>query len=94
MWRLCQELRTSDLIASDGKNEFRILLTTPDAENADAIAERIDQFSGKLNNDHAQSDEPLMVQVEAEPVRDGPQAHGPCDPCEEQAFLVDEHTIL
>jgi GGDEF domain-containing protein len=45
---LCQELRSSDLIASDGKNEFRILLTTPDAEKVDALVERIRQLSSML----------------------------------------------
>ncbi len=40
-WRLCQELRTSDLISSEGRNVFRILLTSPDAVNAEFINERI-----------------------------------------------------
>lgn len=89
MWRLCQELRTSDLIASDGKSEFRILLTTPDAENVNAIADRIDQLTGGVNGAcaDAQGDELLTVQVETEPVREVVGAQGPCDPCEEHTLL-------
>ncbi|HUR92927.1 MAG TPA: hypothetical protein VMY38_09675, partial [Gemmatimonadaceae bacterium] len=48
-WRLCQELRTSDLIASEGRHSYRILLTSPDAENAAAIGDRIRSMIDKLN---------------------------------------------
>ena len=50
LWRLCQELRTSDLIASEGRDTFHILLTTPDAENAVVIAERVAHLGAKLED--------------------------------------------
>src|ERR1051326_8084210 len=49
MVRICQEVRTSDLIASEGRDEFRILLTSPDAEQAEGIADRIEQLAATLN---------------------------------------------
>ena len=82
--RLCQELRTSDLIASEGKSEFRILLTTPDAENAEAIAERIDQLTGGLNDVHGVEEEQLAMQVEMEQPAPPTNEQGPCEPCDEQ----------
>ena len=65
LWRLCQDLRTSDLIASEGRDLFRILLTTPDAENADAIAERVQQLGGSLVDvDPSGSAAPLLLRAE------------------------------
>jgi GGDEF domain-containing protein len=83
MWCLCRDLRTSDLIASDGKSDFRILLTTPDAENAKAIAARIEHFTDGLNDEHSGDGEPLALQVVMEPVAKLTREKGPCDPCEE-----------
>ncbi len=60
---LCQELRSSDLIASDGKNEFRILLTSPDAEKAEALVDRIAQLGATLASAHHGADIPLVVAV-------------------------------
>lgn len=83
MLRLCQELRTSDLIASEGKSEFRILLTSPDAEKAGAIAERIDHLAGGLNETHEAPADQLALQVEIEPLADAAEEKGPCGPCDE-----------
>jgi hypothetical protein len=41
-WRLAQALRASDLVASQGTECYRVLLTSPDAEHADRIRERIE----------------------------------------------------
>jgi GGDEF domain-containing protein len=41
-WRLSQALRASDLVASQGRERYRVLLTSPDAEHADRIRERIE----------------------------------------------------
>lgn len=70
-WRLCQELRTSDLIASDGRHTYRILLTSPDAENAVAIGDRIRAMIEKLNS--KREAEPLEAALTVEP---DPEAEG------------------
>jgi GGDEF domain-containing protein len=80
-WRFCQELRTSDLIGSEGRSTFRVLLTSPDAENAEAIAERIIAMGGTLNAEHPEAALQLNVIVEPLTHRDGDR--GPCDPCDE-----------
>ena len=41
-WRLAQALRASDLVSSQGRERYRVLLTSPDAEHADRIRERIE----------------------------------------------------
>ncbi|MGI8619898.1 MAG: hypothetical protein ACR2L6_12560 [Gemmatimonadaceae bacterium] len=64
-WRLCQELRTSDLIASEGRHCYRILLTSPDAENVGAIGERIEAMIGKLNE--KRDSDPLALAIGIEP---------------------------
>ena len=48
-WRLCQALRHSDLIASQGREHYRVLLTSPDAENAERLAERLAQMASEIN---------------------------------------------
>lgn len=80
-WRLCQELRTSDLIASEGWHRYRILLTSPDAENVSAIGERIEAMIGRLNEKRAA--EPLAASIGIEPdppLEEDPGPWGPCDP--------------
>lgn len=93
MWRLCQELRTSDLIASEGRDEFRILLTSPDAENVEAIAERVRAVVSDVNAAHGDAPDagPLAVAAAVEDPP-GPVAveKGPCDPCEEHELLGDQ----
>lgn len=79
-WRLCQELRTTDLIASEGRHIYRILLTSPDAENAGAIGERILAMIEKMNT--KRDAEPLAadLSVEVDDVpRDASRPGGPCD---------------
>ena len=88
LWRLCQELRTSDLIASEGADHFRILLTTPDAENSDAIAERVGALSEILNQAHPSDGAALEISTSVEIPPDQPTEKGPCDPCEEHELIT------
>lgn len=78
-WRLCQELRTSDLIASDGRQKYRVLLTSPDAENAGAIGDRIRAMIDKLNSKRAT--EPITAEVVVEPEPPVDASTGPWGPC-------------
>ena len=61
-WRICQALRRSDLIASRGGSQYRILLTSPDAENAEQVAERLAHMACEINERHP-DDPPLSVRV-------------------------------
>jgi hypothetical protein len=87
LWRLCQELRTSDLIASEGRDTFHILLTTPDAENAAAIAERVQHLGEALGESSPPVKEPLVIKTEIEPPAELAADKGPCDPCEEHELI-------
>lgn len=78
-WRLCQELRTSDLIASEGRHSYRILLTTPDAENVGAIGDRIRAMIDKLNE--KREAEPLAAALGVEPDAPLEKDPGPWGPC-------------
>jgi GGDEF domain-containing protein len=78
-WRLCQELRTSDLIASEGRHNYRILLTSPDAENADAIGDRIAAMIDKLNG--RRDSEPMAAELEIEEQEPPERDPGPWGPC-------------
>ena len=78
-WRLCQELRTSDLIASEGRHNYRILLTSPDAENAASIGERIRSMIDKLN--HKRNAEPMAADLIVEPAAVVEESPGPWGPC-------------
>lgn len=86
MVRICQEMRTSDLIASDGRDEFRILLTSPDAEQAEGIAERIEQLATTLNQ-ASDGAEALHLRVRVETPHYVDAERGPCDPCDEHIML-------
>lgn len=79
-WRLCREIRSSDLIASEGSSHFRVLLTSPDAENAEAISSRIVDMATEINTRHPTA-EPLELQVEMD-TRTLPVSNGPCEPCD------------
>ncbi|MDQ2890389.1 MAG: GGDEF domain-containing protein [Gemmatimonadota bacterium] len=83
LWRLCQELRTSDLIASEGRDLFHILLTTPDAENAEAIAERVKQMANSLSDSHRDELEPITLRTDVRVPPEHLSEKGPCDPCED-----------
>jgi len=87
LWRLCQELRTSDLIASEGRDTFHILLTTPDAENAVAIAERVQQLGATLGEHASLEGSPLVLRTAIEPPTGHVVEKGPCDPCEEHELI-------
>ncbi|MEO8944975.1 MAG: hypothetical protein ABI338_00650 [Gemmatimonadaceae bacterium] len=80
LWRLCQELRTSDLIASEGRDLFHILLTSPDAENALAISERVERLGASLAVADPKGNEPLVLRTEVEPPAAEIPEQGPCDP--------------
>jgi hypothetical protein len=78
-WRLCQELRDSDLIAAEDLTHYRVLLTSPDAERVEAVADRIRRVVDDVNR--ARSDEPsIAIAIEVDE-REAPAASGPCDPC-------------
>ena len=79
-WRLCREIRSSDLIASEGSSHFRVLLTSPDAENAEAIANRIVDMATEINTRHP-TPELLELQVELD-TRATVTPAGPCEPCD------------
>ncbi|HEY8310248.1 MAG TPA: hypothetical protein VIG47_06810 [Gemmatimonadaceae bacterium] len=87
LWRMCQELRTSDLIASEGRNLFHILLTSPDAENAEAIAERVKHLGESVNNGHRDETEALELATEVEMPTTLVVEKGPCDPCEDHELI-------
>jgi GGDEF domain-containing protein len=92
LWRLCQELRTSDLIASEGRDTFHILLTTPDAENAAAIAERVGHLAETLGD--ADVEDPLVIETEVEDPAPRTAEQGPCDPCEEHELIRPPHKTM
>lgn len=94
MWRLCQELRTSDLIASEGRDRFHILLTTPDAENAEAIAQRVEQLGTLVRVGHAEEPEPLTVATAVHVPTDLPDEKGPCEPCDDHELTPDSSGTL
>jgi CheY-like chemotaxis protein len=87
LWRMCQELRTSDLIASEGRDLFHILLTTPDAENAEAIAERVRQLGESVGDGHQGEVEALQLATEVEQPATVLADKGPCDPCEDHELI-------
>ena len=64
-WRLIRLLRDSDFIASRGPTNFHILLTSPDAEHADALRERITALIEELNERHP-SGTPLVAEMMVE----------------------------
>lgn len=78
-WRLCQELRSTDLIASEGRHFYRILLTSPDAENAEAICGRITAMIDRLNE--KRDSEPLAAELQVEKQLPPDRDPGPWGPC-------------
>lgn len=86
LWRMCQELRTSDLIASEGRDTYHILLTTPDAENAEAIAERVQQMGAGLGQSDPGEGQ-MILSTDIEPVAPPVREKGPCDPCEDHELI-------
>jgi hypothetical protein len=85
-WRLCQELRSSDLIASEGGEHYRILLTSPDAENVDSIRARLQSLAAEIN-ERDPDEETFRVDVEIDAERRASvREPGPCVPCDEDAL--------
>jgi hypothetical protein len=84
-WRLCQELRSSDLIASEGGEHYRILLTSPDAENVEAIRARLESLAAEINE--REPDEQILrmaVEIDAERRATSREA-GPCTSFDDRA---------
>jgi len=87
-WRLCQELRSSDLIASQGGEHYRILLTSPDAENVETIRARLETLTAELN-EREPGEELLQMAVEIDTERRGVSRDtGPCASVDES--LLDD----
>ena len=63
-WQLSQALRASDLIASQGREHFRVLLTSPDAEHAERVRTRLEELVRSLHGT-----EPVAMDVAVEEER-------------------------
>ena len=77
---LCHEFRKSDLIASAGRGQYRLLLVGRDADQADAIRERVERLRNDTNTRSAKEGA-IDVQVlvdESAPLRER-DAHEPPD---------------
>lgn len=77
---LCREFRKTDLIASSGRAQYRLLLVGRDADQADAIRGRVDRLQADTN---ARSTEEARIEVEVAldepvPLRER-EAHEPPD---------------
>lgn len=83
-WRLCQALRSCDLVASDGTGHYRVLLTSPDAEQSEAIAERIRSVAEQVNA-RLPDEQRLHVAIESTQSA-APPPQSPCEPRDEDAF--------
>ncbi len=64
-WRLLRAVRDSDFLASKGPHQFQVLLTSPDAEQFDALQHRISKIIDDLNARHPDLP-PLRGQMEIE----------------------------
>jgi GGDEF domain-containing protein len=82
--RLCRDFRTSDLIASDGNEHYRVLLTTPDAEQAEVIRQKVSRIADGLN-EGVPADQHVALDVKVEGKREG-QPVEPCQPCDLNAL--------
>jgi hypothetical protein len=78
-WRLCQELRDSDLVAAEDLTHYRVLLTSPDAESSASVGDRIRVVIDEVNR--SRGDEPELEMVLELDERETPSEGGPCDPC-------------
>lgn len=77
---LCHEFRKSDLIASSGRAQYRLLLVGRDADQAEAIRERVQRLRDDTNA-RSTTDATVDVQVVVEepaPLRER-DAHEPPD---------------
>ena len=75
---LCHEFRKSDLIASSGRGQYRLLLVGRDADQADAIRERVERLRDDTNARSAKEGaiEIKVVADEPAPLRER-DAHEP-----------------
>jgi hypothetical protein len=77
---LCHEFRKSDLIASSGRTQYRLLLVGRDADQADTIRERVERLRDDTNG-RSTTDGALAVHVVVDdpaPLRER-DAHEPPD---------------
>jgi len=77
---LCHEFRKSDLIASSGRGQYRLLLVGRDADQADAIRDRVERLREDTNA-RSTTEGAIAVKVvvdEPAPLRER-QAHDPPD---------------
>lgn len=77
---LCREFRKGDLLASSGRNQYRLLLVGRDVDQTDTIRERVERLMADTN---ARSAEEAALEVELEfdeplPLRER-DAHEPPD---------------
>lgn len=72
-WRLYRALRGSDLVATHGPQQLRILLTTPDAEQAEHLCERIREVVKDVNAFQGADEPALSFSVDCEPVAPPPE---------------------
>jgi hypothetical protein len=72
-WRLCRALRDSDFLASNGPAQFRILLTSPDAEQAEALCRRLEEIVSDLNQ-HLGEDRKVVATTTIEEVTAPPDS--------------------
>jgi hypothetical protein len=67
IWRLGREFRSSDLIASEGSAHYHVLLTSPDAENANAIRDRLAEITVEINERYHPTDA-ISLAIELDPL--------------------------
>jgi hypothetical protein len=77
---LCREFRKGDLLASSGRNQYRLLLVGRDVDQTETIRERIERLTAEANSRSAQ-EAAIVVEIEMEepsPLRER-DAHEPPD---------------
>ena len=78
-WRLCRTLRDSDFLASNGSAQFNILLTSPDAEHAEALCRRLEEIVADLNS-HLRDDQQVEATTMIEETGGTPAPHAEASP--------------
>ncbi len=77
---LCHEFRKGDLLASSGRNQYRLLLVGRDVDQTDTIRERVERLTADTNA-RSVKEAALVVEVEMDaplPLRER-DAHEPPD---------------
>lgn len=60
-WRIREALRRSDLVSSEGRERYKVLLTSPDAERADAVQARLEAVARAACEAHPDEAPPQMT---------------------------------